>query len=48
MTMREPEEENGTWAALWREALAALSLGWDLALTARRRILARELFANTG
>lgn len=32
MTMRKPDEENGTWAALWREALTALSLGWDLAL----------------
>jgi len=32
MMKRQPDEENGAWAALWREALTALSLGWDLAL----------------
>jgi ATP synthase protein I len=32
MTMSKSDEENGMWATLWREALTALSLGWDLAL----------------
>lgn len=26
------DEENGDWAALWREAMVAMSLGWDLAV----------------
>lgn len=30
--MSEPEEGNRQWTTLWREALTALSLGWDLAL----------------
>lgn len=26
------DEENGGWGALWREAMVAMSLGWDLAV----------------
>ena len=25
-------EENGGWSAIWREAMVAMSLGWDLAV----------------
>lgn len=30
--MNNPDEENGMWVTLWREALTSLTLGWDLAL----------------
>ena len=29
---RQKKNERGLWGPLWREALVAMSLGWDLAL----------------
>ena len=30
--MRHNQNGDGNWPSLWRETLAAISLGWDLAL----------------
>ena len=30
--MTHKPEDDGSWGRLWREALVAISLGWDLAL----------------
>lgn len=29
---RQNDEENGGWGSIWREAMVAMSLGWDLAV----------------
>ncbi|MBN1136952.1 MAG: AtpZ/AtpI family protein [Anaerolineae bacterium] len=28
----QPEEETGSWGFFWREAMQAMSLGWELAV----------------
>ncbi|MGC9332580.1 MAG: AtpZ/AtpI family protein [Anaerolineae bacterium] len=28
----QDSEDNNTWSSLWREAMMAMSLGWDLAI----------------